>query len=88
MIELTRLNHDLFYLNPDLVQEMESTPDTVLTLTTGARVRVSESPAEVIERVVAFRRRIQDPHSWPECSSPEARPASTMDEVLESQGRE
>ena len=35
MIQLTRLNHVPFYLNPDLIEHMETTPDTVLTLTTG-----------------------------------------------------
>ena len=40
MIQLTRLNHEPFYLNPDLIQEMETTPDTVLTLASGARIVV------------------------------------------------
>jgi flagellar protein FlbD len=84
MIRLTRLNHEPFYLNPDLVQEMESTPDTVLTLSTGARIRVAEGPERVIELVVAFKRRVQDPRNWPNCLPREAR----TDEVLGCSGQD
>ena len=59
MIRLTRLNSDPFYLNPDLIQEMESSPDTVLTLSTGTRILVQERPERVIEEVIAFRKRLQ-----------------------------
>jgi flagellar protein FlbD len=57
MIRLTRLNREQFYLNPDLIQEMESTPDTVLTLTSGTRLVVMERPDTIIAEVVEFRRR-------------------------------
>ena len=56
MIRLTRLNREPFYLNPDLVQEMETTPDTVLTLTNGARIIVQEEPCAVIEQMLELRR--------------------------------
>ena len=57
MIRLTRLNREKFYLNPDLIQEMESTPDTVLTLTSGTRLVVMESPDAIIDSIVEYRKR-------------------------------
>ena len=61
MIRLTRFNHAPLTLNCDLIQHIEETPDTVITLTTGEIVRVRESADEIVERVVAFRRRIHAP---------------------------
>jgi flagellar protein FlbD len=58
MIRLTRLNHVPVILNSDLIEHIEETPDTVIMLTTGQAVRVLESAGEVVERIVAFRRRI------------------------------
>ena len=42
----------------DLIESVESTPDTVVTLTTGKRFIVKESPSEVLRRIVEFRRSI------------------------------
>ena len=58
MIRLTRLNHVPLVLNSDLIEHIEATPDTVITLTTGQIVRVRESADEVVDRVVEFRHRI------------------------------
>lgn len=58
MIEVTRLNNTIFFVNPDMIITMEATPDTVLTLTTGDKLIVKESPAELIERFVALKQRI------------------------------
>ncbi|MGH9723142.1 MAG: flagellar FlbD family protein, partial [Bryobacteraceae bacterium] len=58
MIRLTRLNHEPLVLNSDLIEHMEITPDTVITLTTGQKLMVQESADEVISRVIAFRRAI------------------------------
>lgn len=57
MIQITRLNHTQLYVNADLIEFIEESPDTVLTLTTGVRVVVTESAREIIDRVVAYRRR-------------------------------
>ena len=61
MIKLTRLSHEPLVLNSDLIEYLEITPDTVITLTTGQKLRVSESPDEVIARVIEFRRAISNP---------------------------
>ena len=58
MIKLTRLSHEPLVLNADLIEYMEATPDTVITLTTGQKLRVSETADEVIARVIEFRQAI------------------------------
>jgi uncharacterized protein YlzI (FlbEa/FlbD family) len=57
MITLNRLGHsdEPFQLNPDMIVTVESTPDTVITLATGAKVVVAETPAEVAAEVHAYR---------------------------------
>jgi flagellar protein FlbD len=61
MIWLTRLNRIPLVLNSDMIEHIEVTPDTVITLTNGQIWRVRESAEEVVERIVAFRRRICGP---------------------------
>src|SRR5436305_14452578 len=58
MIRLIRLNRALMVLNSDLIEHIDVTPDTVITLTTGQILRVRESADQVLERIVAFRRRV------------------------------
>lgn len=58
MIQLTRLNHVPLVLNSDLIEHMEVTPDTVVTLTTGQKIVVLESAEEVVERIIQFRKSI------------------------------
>jgi flagellar protein FlbD len=47
-------------LNSDLIEHIDVTPDTVITMTTGQILRVRESADEVVERIVVFRRRVFD----------------------------
>lgn len=56
MIAVTRLNHAPLVLNSDLIEYIETTPDTVITLTTGQKIVVSESAAEIVAKVIAFRK--------------------------------
>lgn len=58
MIQLTRLNNEQFALNTDLIERVDVTPDTVLTLIDGTKYVVAESMDELIDRVVAFRARV------------------------------
>jgi len=60
MIKLTRLNREALALNSDLIEYVEATPDTVITLTTGAKIRVTETVDEVIARVIEFQRAVSD----------------------------
>jgi flagellar protein FlbD len=55
MIKITRLNRSPLILNSDLIEHIEATPDTVITLTSGQKYMVLETTEEIIERVVAFR---------------------------------
>jgi len=58
MIHLTRLNRLPLVLNADLIESIEVTPDTVISLTTGQKLVVLEAAEEVVRRVVEFRRAI------------------------------
>jgi len=58
MIHLTRLNQVPLVINADLIEHIEMTPDTVIALTTGQKILVRESPDEIIEKVVCFRRKV------------------------------
>jgi flagellar protein FlbD len=60
MIAVHRLTHPEreVYLNADLIQTVEATPDTVITLTNGDKLLVIESPPEVAELVYSFRAEI------------------------------
>ncbi|MEP7363700.1 MAG: flagellar FlbD family protein [Acidobacteriota bacterium] len=66
MIQLTRLNQQQLVLNSDLIEHIESTPDTVITLTTGAKFMVRESADEIIRLVAEFRR--QSAEDWRSCA--------------------
>ena len=65
MIRLTRLNHAPMVLNSDLIEHIDVTPDTVVTLTSGQILRVRESADQVVDRIVEYRRRIYGPQSPP-----------------------
>lgn len=54
MIKVKRLNGKEFVINSNLIEFVEETPDTVITLTTGRKVVVQESIDEVIEKVKIF----------------------------------
>jgi len=56
MIHLTRINRLPFVLNSDLIEHMEATPDTVISLTNGQKFVVMEDINSVVDRVIAFRR--------------------------------
>ena len=58
MIYVTRLNHTSVVLNADLIEYVETTPDTVISLTTGQKLMVRETAEEIVARVVHFRRSI------------------------------
>jgi len=51
MITVTRLNGPAFVLNPDHIERIETTPDTVIHLTDGAAYVVAESVEEIVARI-------------------------------------
>lgn len=58
MVQLTRLNRETFLLNSDLIEQVDVTPDTVITLTNNHKFLVRESAEEVVRRVLDFRRSV------------------------------
>lgn len=58
MIELTKMNGTVILLNCDLIETVEETPDTVISLTTGKKIIVKESRQEVKNLVKLYRKDI------------------------------
>jgi flagellar protein FlbD len=56
VIQLTRLRHDdNFYLNPDLIERVDTHVDTVVRLTSGSEFVVVEDATEILHRIISFR---------------------------------
>ena len=58
MVKVTRLNGTEFVVNSDLIEFIEATPDTVITLNTGKKIIVTETVDEVLCEIVKYRRKI------------------------------
>lgn len=58
MIEVTRLKGSTIIINAELIEMIEETPDTVITLTSGKKFIVSESGKEVTNLVIDYKRKI------------------------------
>jgi flagellar protein FlbD len=75
VILLRRLGGATFALNSDLIERVDSTPETVITLTDGTRYLVRESVEQVVERVRSYRGSVIAAAAHLEASeSPSARP--------------
>jgi flagellar protein FlbD len=61
MIQLTRFNGTRLYLNAELIQSVEDTPDTVITLTNTVKIVVKESSHAVIEKIIQYQRLVHNP---------------------------
>lgn len=57
MVTLTRLNGSVVVINAEMIEMLETTPDTVVTLTNGRKYVVKEPVEDVVNKVVDFRRR-------------------------------
>lgn len=58
LVKLEKLDGRTFVLNSDLIEHMESTPDTVITITSGKKYIVSNTVDEVIDKIVKYRKEI------------------------------
>ena len=56
MIKVSRLDGSSLVINVDLIESVESIPETIVCLTTGKKIMVKETIDEIIERVVQFKR--------------------------------
>ena len=57
MIKITRLNDSILVINADMIQFLEATPDTIITLTDGRKVVAKEPVEEIIEKVIEYKHR-------------------------------
>ncbi len=58
MITLRRINGERFTINADLIETVESTPDTVIRLVNGHRYVVAEPMDEIVDLVIQYRRQV------------------------------
>jgi flagellar protein FlbD len=58
MVTLTRITGATFALNPDLIERVDRTPDTVITLVDGTKYLVRESLDEVVGLVIDYRAKL------------------------------
>lgn len=61
MIRLTRLNGQPIMVNADLIESVETTPDTVITLVSGNKLIVRDSMDAIQQNVIEFKRKIYGP---------------------------
>ena len=57
MIKVTRLDNREMVVNADLIEFLESTPETIVSMTTGRKIIVKETVEEVVRRAMEFRQR-------------------------------
>ena len=58
MRKLRRLNDKEFVLNCEIIESIEETPDTVITLTTGKKILVKETVDDIINKVITFKNQV------------------------------
>jgi flagellar protein FlbD len=58
MIEVTRFNDSTFIVNAEIIQTVEETPDTVITLTTGTKIVVKEKARQIVDKVIQYKKMI------------------------------
>ncbi len=58
MIEVERLNGSKYFINPHMIESMESLPDLTITMLSGKKVIVRNSPEDIINKIVDYRKRI------------------------------
>ena len=58
MIQVTQLNGKKYWINPHMIETMESLPDLTLTLLSGRKLIINDSPEEVIQKIIEYRNKI------------------------------
>ncbi|MBI4244878.1 MAG: flagellar FlbD family protein [Planctomycetes bacterium] len=59
MIKLTRFNGKDFFINPEMIQFIEETPDTVITLINHDKVVIKEKADEVVQKIIEYARLVR-----------------------------
>ena len=58
MIDVMRLDGKIYWVNPHMIEAMETTPDLTLTMLSGRKIIVRNSPQEVIQKIIEYRKQI------------------------------
>ncbi|MCL2773714.1 MAG: flagellar FlbD family protein [Oscillospiraceae bacterium] len=58
MIKVSKLNKEEFYINPSLIETVEKTPDTVITLINNKKYIISDSVEQVLNRIKEYYREV------------------------------
>ena len=59
MIEVMRLDGKKYWVNPHMIESMEETPDLTLRMLSGKKLIIRNSPAELIEKIISYRRNLE-----------------------------
>lgn len=59
MIDVIRLDGEKYWVNPHMIESMEETPDLTLTMLSGKKLIIRNSPAELIEKIISYRRNLE-----------------------------
>jgi len=59
VIQVTRLNGTKLYINAELIQSIEPTPDTVITLTTNTKIVVKDPPKKLVDEIIEYHRLVR-----------------------------
>jgi len=58
MIEVMRLDGKKYWINPHMIESMEQNPDLTLTMLSGKKIVIKNTPEEIISRIITYRKRI------------------------------
>ena len=58
MIDVMRLDGKKYWVNPHMIESMETTPDLTLTMLSGKKIIVRNTPEEIIEKIIAYRKKL------------------------------
>lgn len=58
MIKATRLDGSELWVNAEMIEFIEATPDTVVSLVNETKVVVKESPEALVEAIIAYRQKV------------------------------
>ena len=58
MIDVLRLDGKKYWVNPHMIESMETTPDLTLTMLSGKKIIVRNSPDEIINKIIEYRKKL------------------------------
>lgn len=58
MIQLTKLNGDFLYINPHLIERIESKPDSIITMNSQMQYVIRENIEQITDKIIAYRTKL------------------------------